>query len=361
VSEAGSRGESPDPSVEDRPESAVTVAVMNYNGRDVIGPTLEILTGMTGDDTHLMVVDNGSTDGSPDWVKENFPGIPVHVISQDGSLSRARNWALDHAPTRYVFLCDNDLHVDAGCLDELLTVLTGGEDVLAVTPRMVYLEDPSRIHNEVGRVHYLGVSGESARGRSVEELPPGGPEPTIPGGIALVDRRLARELGGFDLQYDHGWGMDAEYYIRGLQRGMRCLHASRALTRHPVPAHGSGRAEAQIHNRYRFLLTLYRGRTLLLMAPPLLAFEVALLGLFTFQGLLGDWVGAVRRVISRRRELGEVRERVQAARREPDRIYLEGTGFSAGGPFGRSGLIQTAGRVADVVFGTWWAVFGRFC
>lgn len=349
------------PGRDDRAGDAVTVAVMNFNGRRVIGPTLEILTGLVADDVHLMVVDNGSTDGSPDWVKEHFPGIPVHLVSRDGSLSRARNWALENAPTRYVFLCDNDLHLDEGCLEELLAARAGADDVLAVTPRMVHLEDPSRIHNDVGRVHYLGVSGESARGRRVEELPPGEPEPTIPGGIALVDRRLARELGGFDLGYDHGWGMDAEYYIRGLQRGMRCLHASRALTRHPIPAHGTGRAEAQIHNRYRFLLTLYRGRTLLLMAPPLLLFELGLLGLFTVQGLLGSWFRAVGRVLSSRSELGELRRRIQAARTEADRVYLEGSGFSAGGPFGNSPLMQAVGRMADFVFGSWWAVFGRFC
>lgn len=361
MSPADLQGESPDPPVEERAGGAVTVAVMNYNGREVIGPTMEILTGMAGDDTHLMVVDNGSTDGSPDWVKERFPGVPVHAISEDGSLSRARNWALAQAPTRYVFLCDNDLHVDDGCLDELLAALRSDDEILAVTPRMVYLEDPSTIHNDVGRVHYLGISGESVRGRSVEELPASDPEPTIPGGIALVDRRLARELGGFDLGYDHGWGMDAEYYIRGLQRGMRCLHASRALTRHPAPAHGTRRAEAQIHNRWRFLLTLYRGRTLFLMAPPLLAFELMLLGLFTVQGLLGAWLRAARRILAGRAEIGELRRRIQTARTEPDRIYLEGKGLSAGGPFGRSGLMRVARRVADPVFGAWWALFGRFC
>jgi len=334
---------------------------MNFNGRGIIGPTLETLTARQDEYDHLMVVDNGSTDGSPAWVEENYPGVPVHRVARDGNISTARSWAVDHAPTRHVFLCDNDVHVDEGCLRLLRETILAHPGTLAVTPRMVYVEDPSRIHNDVGRIHYLGVSGESARGRTVEQLPAGDPRPTIPGGNALVDRRPARLLGGFDRRYDNGWGVDAEYYVRGIQQGMKCLHAGRALTRHPVPEHGVGRAEAQIHNRYRFVLSMYRGRTLALMAPPLMAFELALLGLFTLQGLLGPWSRAIRRIVAGRSGLLETRRRIQDARTEPDRVYLHGTGFSAGGPFGRSPLMRVVGRVADLFFGTWWWLFGRFC
>jgi GT2 family glycosyltransferase len=336
-----------------------TIAVLNFNGRGKIGPTLEALTKIPDDGCHVMVLDNGSTDGSPDWVRANYPELPVHITADDGNLPRVRNYALQHAPTRYMMLCDNDLVLDPDCPARLLAAMQSRPDVLACTPRLVYVEEPEIIHNDVGRVHFLAVSGRSERGRTVREVPPSDtPRPTVPGGIAMIDRELAARIGLFDDVYPFGWGCDAEFYVRGTIAGLYSLHLSSALTYHPVPAHGFARAEGQIHNRYRFILTMYSGRALLLLAPPLLLFEAALTVLFALKGLTGTQARSIARIWRGRAELLATRRRIQAARRAADSAYLDASGFSGGGPLS-SGPVAWIAGLANALLRAYWGLVRR--
>lgn len=336
-----------------------TIAVLNFNGLKVLKPTLDALLKIPDEGKHIMVLDNGSTDGSRQWIAENYPQLDLHHTADDGNLPRVRNYALEHAPTRYLMLCDNDLVLAPDCPRKLLEVMTSRDDVLACTPRMLYIENPDVIHNDVGRVHFLAVSGRSERGRTVQEVPASDqPQPTVPGGIAMIDRELAVRIGLFDDVYPFGWGCDAEFYIRGTIAGLHSLHASDALSYHPVPAHGFGRAEGQIHNRYRFILTMYSRPTLLLLAPLLLPFEAVLTALFAIKGLTGVQLRCMQRIWRSRAELKATRRTIQQARRASDVAYLDASGFSGGGPLSPRKLTWV-GTAINGAFAAYWALVKR--
>ncbi len=331
-----------------------TIAVLNFNGMKVLQPTLEALLKIPDEGLHIMVLDNGSTDGSREWIADRYPQLELHHTADDGNLPRVRNYALANAPTRYMMLCDNDLVLEPDCPAKLLEAMVTGDDVLACSPRMVYIETPELIHNDVGRVHYLAVSGHSDRGRTVQDVPPSDtPHPTVPGGIAMIDRELARRIGDFDDVYPFGWGCDAEFYIRGDVAGLHSLNRSSALSYHPTPAHGFARAEGQIHNRYRFILTMYAGRTLVLLAPALLLFELALTGLFLLKGLTGAQLRSIGKIWRGRSELMSTRRRIQASRRASDTSYLDASGLSGGGPLASRGSRLVGGAVDALLRGYW--------
>ncbi len=333
-----------------------TIAVLNFNGLKVLKPTLDALLKIPDEGKHIMVLDNGSTDGSRQWIAENYPQLDLHLTADDGNVPRVRNYALEHAPTRYLMLCDNDLVLEPDCPRKLLEVMTSGDDVLACTPRMLYIENPDVIHNGVGRVHFLGVSGRSERGRTIQEVPASDkPQPTVPGGIAMIDRELVARIGLFDDVYLFAWADDAEFYVRGTIAGLHSLHASDALSYHPVPAHGFRRAEGQIHNRYRFILTMYSARTLLLLAPLLLAFEAALTALFAIKGLTGAQFRCIRRIWRGRAELKATRRTIQRTRRASDAAYLDASGFSGGGPLS-SRKLAWIGAAINRVFAAYWTL-----
>ena len=336
-----------------------TIAVLNFNGLKVLKPTLDALLKIPDEGKHIMVLDNGSTDGSREWIAENYPQLDLHHTADDGNLPRVRNHALEHAPTRYVMLCDNDLVLEPNCPRKLLEAMTSGDDVLACTPRMQYIGNPDIIHNDVGRVHFLAVSGRSERGRTVQEVPASDePQSTVPGGIAMIDRELAVRIGLFDDVYPFGWGCDAEFYIRGTIAGLHSLHASNALGYHPVPAHGFGRAEGQIHNRYRFILTLYSARTLFLLAPLLLPFEAALTVLFAIKGLTSVQLRCIRLIWRGRAELKATRRTIQRARRASDAAYLDASGFSGGGPLS-SRKLAWVGVAVNGILAAYWTLVKR--
>lgn len=336
-----------------------TIAVLNFNGMKVLQPTLEALLKIPDEGCHIMILDNGSTDGSREWIAENYPQLDLHLTANDGNLPRVRNYALEHAPTRYMMLCDNDLILAPDCPRKLLKPMLARPNVLACTPRMVYIENPDVIHNDVGRVHFLAVSGRSERGRTVQEIPADDvPQPTVPGGIAMIDRELAARIGLFDDLYPFGWGCDAEFYIRATIAGLHSLHASDALSYHPVPAHSFARSEGQIHNRYRFILTMYSGRTLLLLAPLLLPFEAALTTLFATKGLSGVQLRCIRRIWRGRAEVKATRRTIQEGRRASDAAYLDASGFSGGGPLS-SRKLAWIGAAVNGVSAAYWTLVKR--
>lgn len=311
----------------------LSVAVINYNGRDVLPATLAALERMGDDRMDVVVVDDGSDDGSPGWVEEHHPSVRVVRMGRNtGRPNCVRNVGLEAARHRLVFLTDNDVEVDPGCLATLLEVMLEEPDVLCCTPRLVYRSDPERLYHDGGALHYLCVSAAVPRGRRVADHPAVPPTPTVGGGIMLVDRRLAREIGGFDEGYLFGWGEDGDFHVRGRQAGLRVLQVSDAVARHAERSKGTDRALAQVYNRYRLLLTAYSARSLLLLAPALAAFEVALTAAAAAGGFLGDRFRGLARAIG---SLGEIRARrreVQARRRVPDgRILVAGPLMTPGG------------------------------
>jgi len=128
-----------------------------------------------------------------------------------------------------------------------------------------------------------------------------------------------------------------------------------ASTGRSIPAHGFGRAEGQIHNRYRFILTMYAGRTLVLLAPVLLAFELALTGLFLVKGLTGAQLRSIAKIWRGRSELLSTRRGIQASRRAPDTSYLDASGLSGGGPLASRGS-RWAGAFFNTLLRGYWAL-----
>jgi hypothetical protein len=131
-----------------------------------------------------------------------------------------------------------------------------------------------------------------------------------------------------------------------------CVHASKD--------HGTRRSYAQFHNRYRLLCIAYSRRTLLLLAPPLLAFEMALTLLSLLMGVAGERWRAIRHVWRERADIRARRAIAQARRRVPDSALLNGGGVELGGPMGRSATLRAVTRVMTAVLDRYWGVARRW-
>lgn len=363
MSRGGGAGREPGPGTGPRGElpRSITVAVVNYNGREVLPDTLASLEAVRGDPTEVLLVDDGSDDGSPEWVEEHHPDVRVIRIGANTARPNyVRSVALDAASHRWVFLTDNDVVVEPGCLATLLDVVRRDPDVLCCTPRLVYHADPGRIYHDGGGLHYLCVSTAAPRGRPVESRPARPPRPTVGGGVMMIDRRASREIGGFDGGYLLGWGDDGEFHVRGRLAGYRCLHVSSAVARHVERPRGTDRALGQMYNRYRLLLTTYSGRSLALLAPALAAFEVALAAAALAGGFFRERMAALARAAG---DLGEIRSRrreVQALRRVADREILDGGDLMTPAALSGSRLVAAARRATAAAAELYWRLVRRW-
>ncbi|MFW6193097.1 MAG: glycosyltransferase [Gemmatimonadota bacterium] len=333
----------------------ITVAVANHNGREVLPDTLAALDAVRDDRTEVLMVDDGSDDGSPEWVEEHHPHVRVIRMGRNTArLNVVRNAALEAASCRYVFLTDNDVSVEPGCLATLLEVVLREPDVLCCTPRLVYHDEPGRIYHDGGELHFLCVSTAVPRGLRVAEHPPGPPAPTVGGGIMLIDREASREIGGFDAGYLLGWGDDGEFHVRGRLAGYRVLQVSSAAARHVERPRRTDRALGQLYNRYRLLLTAYSLRSLLLLAPALVLFEVALTAASLAGGFFGERMTALLRALGDLQDLLGRRREVQGRRRVEDREVLSGGPLMVPSGLEGTGWARVGARATAAVTNLYW-------
>ncbi len=119
------------------------VVILNWNGRDFLEKFLPILLDRTPKDTSLIVVaDNGSTDGSVQWMEEHYSAEEVEILQFDrnygftGGYNRAFE-ALNDRGLEYYLLLNSDIEVTAGWLDRLLEFMDSRPECGACAPKIL--------------------------------------------------------------------------------------------------------------------------------------------------------------------------------------------------------------------------------
>jgi hypothetical protein len=136
-------------------EQTVAVVILNWNGGDEILDCLESVFASTHLALEVVVVDNGSVDGSSDAIHLRFPG--VHFINNSRNLGFAKGsnqgmeWALERG-IRYILLLNGDARVHSNTIRELLAVVVGENDSVVACPR-IYLGGANAIANRLWFVY----------------------------------------------------------------------------------------------------------------------------------------------------------------------------------------------------------------
>lgn len=316
----------------------VSAVVVNYNGIDCLADTLDGLRASTKPFAEIIVVDDGSTDGSIELVRDKYPDVHLIPLGMNtANLAVVRSAGLRAASSRHVFLTDNDIVLGPGCIEQLLDTMLNAQGAFSVVPRLLDQDDPSTIYQSGNNLHFLAVSTGSHRGSPLSQMTDLAPRRSLGGGIMLLDNHVVQELGSFDSGYVLGWADDAELHQRGVLAGYLSLHDPAAHAMVKVRHHGTGRAFGQYYNRLRLIATTYQLRTLLCLAPALLLFELALLLSTLASGTAGSYLRAWRRLLASHQEVLAARRRVQARRKRPDVEILQHGVFEVPWPwrFGR--------------------------
>jgi GT2 family glycosyltransferase len=333
----------------------LSVVIVTYNGMDTLPGTLENLRNYPLPIEETIVVDDGSTDGSVEWLRTHAPAVRVIAFpANTGNVALVRNAGLEAASGTHVFLTDNDVELLPGCLERLLAVLQADERVFCVTPRLMYHDRPDVVFQDGNGMHCLALGTGNHRGIPVEQAGVPAPFPTCGGGLMLFDRAKLCQVGGFDAGYMHAWADDAELQLRGILYGFKCLHVPAAAATHHAKDHGTQRARGQIYNRFRVLTTFYRTRTLLLMLPSLLVFESALIAAGTMHGFGGMYFAALRQAWRDRRSALASRRELQQRRRAPDSEVFRSGPFEIPGVVAPGPVVRRCVAILQTLFDANW-------
>ncbi|MFQ6105307.1 MAG: glycosyltransferase [Candidatus Glassbacteria bacterium] len=301
----------------------VTIIVVNYNGQDVIEETLDSIFSLQYPNFKVVVVDDGSEDLSLDIIRRNFKDVLIIEMGANTKrTSLVRNAGLRASDTDLVMFLDNDIRLEKNCLTRLVESWRELEDAVILTPRLMYAGEAERIYTDGQRIHYTAQS-IAPRRDSIVNNSHREPEHTGGGGIFLLDKRCVDEIGGFDEAYHFGWGDDGEYFRRIFISGFGCYHITDAIGYHVAKERTTERAFAHIYNRWRFILITYSTRTIILLIPALIVYELTSMAFLLIKGSIKVYFNAAIELISSFRNILEMRGRVQMKRKRSDRSTLD--------------------------------------
>ena len=333
----------------------VTFAIANFNGETTLPRTLDALLALHSD-CRIVVVDDGSTDGSRALVRDRFPTVDViEFPKNEGKVARVRKRAVDECRTPYLMLLDNDVTFAPDCIRRLLSYLKEHPNALSCRPRLVYSDRPDVIYQDAAELHYLALSSGQRRGRPVEEglLPL--PRQTIGGGIMLLNCAIVRNLGNFDDNYLFGWSDDSEIDVRARLFGYETWQDPHAIGYHREQPPGIRRVLGQLYNRRRLILICYSARSLLLLGPALLVFEGLVLLMCLSSGYGRQYVQACKLLKAHFADIRSRRRQLQRDRtRRSDRGVLTGASFSITGRMTGSRAVMVLSPVLNWAFGVYW-------
>ena len=114
------------------------IVILNWNGLSFLKMFLAIVLEYSRDeDTVVYVADNGSTDGSPEWVAENFNEVKLIVLDKNHGFAGGYNLALNQIDARYYVLLNSDIEVTRNWLLPLVTFMDNNPDVASCQPKVL--------------------------------------------------------------------------------------------------------------------------------------------------------------------------------------------------------------------------------
>lgn len=300
----------------------IIVGIVTFNSERVIERTIEAVLAQDHPPIRVFIADNASEDRTREIVAERFPEVEILPVAENRGPNPARNRIVERAGDDLVLLLDDDCIPTPGCLRQLAEAAVGRPSGAAFGARVVFDQEPERIQFDGALVHFVGEAVQRNSNRLVSEVDDATRAVgALGGGCQLIRGTCWRAVGGFDKDLFFG-REDGEFSQRLAIAGYRSYIVPRAVVRHAVEPRGMRAGFYQIRNRWLVMLSLYRLRTLLLIAPALVVHELIILLFMIKQGNLGIYGSANLAAVRCLPNIIAKRRRVAAFRRVRDSAFL---------------------------------------
>jgi GT2 family glycosyltransferase len=232
------------------------IYIPTYNGRERLGKTLRSLEAQS-QPANVVVADNGSTDGTTELLREEFPEVALLELGENLGFGPALNRAVAEHPADPVILLNNDVEAELRFVEELLDGAAEGAECVA---GVLVQEAAPGLIDSAGIVADRTLMGfDYLHGKPLEAAAKA-PDPLGPtGGAALYKLDAFRAVGGFDerifLYYE-----DLDLALRLRAAGARCRLAAGARAVHAYSASlgpGSGEKYARTGWSRGYMLRRY--------------------------------------------------------------------------------------------------------
>jgi GT2 family glycosyltransferase len=291
----------------------LSVLIIAWNSREELSRTLPAVLAELGPGDELIVVDNDSADGTAELVRELAPGAEL--------LARGYN-------TGFASACNEGARVAAG---DLLVILNPDAAPMwgwGAAIRLPWEEERGwvawqalvadhggeRINSAGNPIHFTGIVWAGGHGRPISEAPQPGEVTNLSGACLAIPRAIWKAAGGFP-EHFFLYHEDVDLCLRLRLAGGVLGIEPRAVVDHEYEFGAREHKWRWLErNRWAFLIRIYPRRLLILLAPALLAIELALIPVSIAAGWGRQKLEAILEVLSWLPRLLRERREVQATR-----------------------------------------------
>ena len=235
----------------------VSIVIPHWNGRHHLDDCLNALRRQTFTDFEVILVDNGSTDGSQAYVQDCFPEVQLMELGQNQGFTGACNAGYAVAQGEIVMLLNNDTEADSGWLTAVVQAFQTNPQVGMVASKMLLFDQRDHFHTAGDYYRLDGVPGN----RGVWQQDVGQYEVveqvfSACGGTAAYRRTMLDEIGFLDDDFffscedvDMGW--------RANLAGWQVLYVPTAVVYHKLKATG-GSVTGSYYDGRNFLYLIWK-------------------------------------------------------------------------------------------------------
>ena len=233
----------------------VSVVIPNFNGIAFLDSVLASLEGQTLSNFEVILVDNGSTDGSCSFVTANYPWVHLIELSENFGFCGAVNAGIRAAKAPYVLLLNNDTEVKEDCVEEMLAAIRRHKNAFSCGARMVQYHDRDRL-DDVGNYYCaLGWSFARGRGKDIHAYETEDKIFSACAGAAIYRKKIIEKIGYFDEEH-FAYLEDTDIGYRARIYGYENWYAPKAIVYH-VGSGTSGSRYNQFKTRYSSRNNIY--------------------------------------------------------------------------------------------------------
>jgi len=298
-------------------ESRIDVIIPSWNGRRYLERCLPTLVRQDHPSFRVIVVDNGSSDGTADWIRSAFPQVACLSLPSNRGFSGGVNAAIRATRGDFVALLNNDTEVAPGWLRALEAGLDGDRAVGFCTSKIVSLDDATLMDNAGDGFGRKGISYpigylECDRGQYDAPRPVFG----ACGAACIFRREVLERIGLFDEDF-FAYHEDVDLSFRAQIAGFACLYIPSAVVYHS----GSATSGSKINPFTVFLSTRNNLHVLIKNLPfslflrylPWLVWGQAywFLKMAVKEGMWGPWIRGILAGLRQARRMVRKRQEVQ--------------------------------------------------
>lgn len=247
----------------DRKEAEVTIVIPNYNGIKYLDDCLKSIRKQTIP-VQVIVVDNGSEDGSQKHIKSRYPEVKLIELGVNTGFAHGVNVGIKAADTEYIFLLNNDTVIKEDATEELLNAIMRYSKAFSISAKMLALKGEHFI-DDTGD-YYCALGWAFTQGKDLDRklFTKRKKVTSACAGAAMYKKSLLEKVGGFD---------DAHFcYLEDVDLGLRARIAGYDNYFEPaaIVYHAGSGTSGSRHNEFKVKLTSANNLYLIYKNMPVL-------------------------------------------------------------------------------------------